>query len=156
VGGVWVFGLRLPRRTQCALQGKRKPNAPAPRGIVYRILVNIRPIARCLVISSRTVYILEYILNLVLEYGCYNSKLRSGILNNFTKKYCSTPLSNRVEMDQEPLIYITQQENFKKMLGKYKKSRILIARQHFSMALLWEQLHRDFLRFVHWSRPCGR
>jgi hypothetical protein len=42
-----------------------------------------------------------------------------------------------------------QQENFKKMLGKYEKSQILIARQHFSMALLWEQLHRDFLRFAH-------
>ena len=89
-------------------------------------------------------------------YGCYNSKLRSGLLNNFTNKYRVTTLSNRVEMDQEPQIYTTQQENFKKILGKYGKSRILIARQHFSMALLLGQLHRDFLRFVNWSRPCGR
>jgi hypothetical protein len=59
-------------------------------------------------------------------------------------------------MDQEPLIYTTQQENFKKMLGKYEKSIILIARQHFSMALLWGQLHRDFLRYVNWSQPCGQ
>ena len=50
-------------------------------------------------------------------------------------------------MDQEPQIYTTQQENFKKMLGKYEKSRFLIARQHFSMVLLWKQLHWDFLRF---------
>jgi hypothetical protein len=42
------------------------------------------------------------------------------------------------------------------MQGKYEKSRILIARQHFSMALLWGQLHRDFLRFVNWSQACGR
>ncbi len=59
-------------------------------------------------------------------------------------------------MDQEPQTYTTQQENFKKMLGKYGKSRILIASQHFSMVLLWRQLHRDFLRFVNWSRPSGR
>ena len=42
-----------------------------------------------------------------------------------------------VEMDQDLQIYRMQQENFKKMLGKYEKSRILIAMQHFSMALLW-------------------
>ena len=39
---------------------------------------------------------------------------------------------------------------------KYGKSRILIARQHFSMVLLWRQLHRDFLRCANWSRPSGR
>jgi hypothetical protein len=39
-------------------------------------------------------------------------------------------------MDQDPQTYKMQQENFKKMLGKYEKSRILIASQHFSMALL--------------------
>ena len=33
VGGVCVFGLLLPCRTQCVLQGKREPNAPTPRGI---------------------------------------------------------------------------------------------------------------------------
>ena len=59
-------------------------------------------------------------------------------------------------MDQDPQTYKMQQENFKKKLCKYGKSRFLIARQHFSMALLWGQLHRDFLRFVNWSRPCGR
>jgi hypothetical protein len=59
-------------------------------------------------------------------------------------------------MDQDPQIYRTQQENFKKKLCKCGKSRFLIAREHFSMALLWGQLHRDFLRFVNWSRPYGR
>jgi hypothetical protein len=58
-------------------------------------------------------------------------------------------------MDQEPQIYRTQQGNFKKISKKF-----LIARQHFSMALLcmllWGQLNRDFLRFVNWSRPSGR
>jgi hypothetical protein len=53
-----------------------------------------------------------------------------------------------VEMDQEPQIYKMQQENFKTMFGKYGKSRFLIAMEHFSMALLWGQLHRDFLRFA--------
>jgi hypothetical protein len=53
-----------------------------------------------------------------------------------------------VEMDQDSQIYKMQQENSKKMLHKYAKTRFLIARQHFSMALLWRQLHRDFLRFV--------
>jgi hypothetical protein len=49
-----------------------------------------------------------------LEYGCYNSKLRSGLSNNSTIKYCITPLSNMVDMDQDRQIYRTQQENFKK------------------------------------------
>ena len=44
----------------------------------------------------------------------------------------------------------------KKMLRKYEKTRILIASQHFSMVLLWRQLHRDFLRFDNWTRPSGR
>ena len=37
----------------------------------------------------------------------------------------------------------------------YGKSRTLVARQHFSMMLLWRQLHREFLRFVNWTRPSG-
>jgi hypothetical protein len=61
-----------------------------------------------------------------------------------------------VEMDQDRQIYRTQQENFKKKLCKYGKSRILIDSQHFSMVLLWGQVHRDFLRFVNWTRPSGR
>ena len=84
-------------------------------------------------------------------------QLRSGLLNNFMKKYHSrTPLSNRVEMDQDCQIYRTQQENFKKKLCKYGKSRFLIARLHFSMVLLWGQLHRDFLRFANWTSSSGR
>jgi hypothetical protein len=59
-------------------------------------------------------------------------------------------------MDEDHQTCTTKQENFRKMLGKFEKSRILIAMQHFSMALLWGQLHRDFLRFVNWSRTCGR
>jgi hypothetical protein len=35
-----------------------------------------------------------------------------------------------VEINQDPQIYRTQQGNFKKMLSKYEKSRILIAREH--------------------------
>ena len=38
----------------------------------------------------------------------------------------------------------------------YGKSRILIARQHFSMVILWRPLHRDFLRFANWTRTSGR
>jgi hypothetical protein len=43
-------------------------------------------------------------------------------------------------------------------LRKTAKSRISIARLHFSMVLLWGQLHtsRDFLRFANWTRPSGR
>ena len=37
----------------------------------------------------------------LLHYGCYNSKLRSMLLNDSTKKYCSTDLSNRVEIYQD-------------------------------------------------------
>jgi hypothetical protein len=44
-------------------------------------------------------------------------------------------------MNQERQTYTMQQENFKKMLGKYGKSGILIARLHFSMVLLRRQLH---------------
>ena len=47
-------------------------------------------------------------------YGCYNSKFRSGLLNNATKKYRGVDLSKNVEMDQDHLIYTTQQENVKK------------------------------------------
>jgi hypothetical protein len=65
-------------------------------------------------------------------------------------------VSNSVEMDQEPQIYRTQQENFKKKLCKYGKSRFLIARLHFSMVVLWGQLHRDFLRFANWTSSSGR
>jgi hypothetical protein len=57
-----------------------------------------------------------------------------------------------VEMDQDCRIYRTQQENFKKKLCKYGKSRFLIAILHFLMALLWGQLHRDFLRFANWTK----
>jgi hypothetical protein len=84
----------------------------------------------------------------VCEYGCYNSKLRSGLLNNFTKKYCGTPLSNRVEMDQDHPPAQRNKKISKKMLRKTAKLRILIASQHFSMVLLWGQLHRDVLRFA--------
>ena len=59
-------------------------------------------------------------------------------------------------MDEDRQPYTMQQENFKKMWGKYEKSRILIARLHFSMVILWRQLHKDFLRFVNWTRPSGR
>jgi hypothetical protein len=51
-------------------------------------------------------------------------------------------------MDQDSQTYTAQQENFKKMLCKTAKSRILIASQHFSMVLLWRQLHKNFLRFA--------
>jgi hypothetical protein len=61
-----------------------------------------------------------------------------------------------VEMDQGRQTYTTQQENFKKLLHKYGKSRILNARLHFSMVLLWEQLHKNFLRFaIELARPDG-
>jgi hypothetical protein len=53
-----------------------------------------------------------------------------------------------VEMDQDPQIYKMQQENFKKKVVQVWKITILIARPHFSMVLLWGQLHRDFLRFA--------
>ena len=59
-------------------------------------------------------------------------------------------------MDQDRQTYTMRQEIFKKMLRKYGKSQILIASQHFSMVLLWRQLHRDFLRFDNWTRPSGR
>ena len=61
-----------------------------------------------------------------------------------------------VEMDQDPQTYKMQQENFKKKLCKYGKSRFLIARLHFSMVVLWGQLHRDFLRFANWTSSSGR
>jgi hypothetical protein len=47
-----------------------------------------------------------------------NPKLRSGLLNNSTKKYCGTDLSNMVEMDQDPKVYRTQQENLKKNVAQ--------------------------------------
>ena len=59
-------------------------------------------------------------------------------------------------MDQDPQTYKMQQENFKKKLCKYGKSRFLIARLHFSMVVLWGQLHRDFLRFANWTSSSGR
>jgi hypothetical protein len=43
-----------------------------------------------------------------------------GRLNNFTKNYYGSPLSNRVQMDQDRQPSTTQQENFKKeLLRKY-------------------------------------
>jgi hypothetical protein len=57
-------------------------------------------------------------------------------------------------MDQDP--ESTERNKKKKMLRKYEKSRILIAREHFSMALLWGQLHRNFLRCaIELDRPDG-
>ena len=44
----------------------------------------------------------------------------------------------------------------KKMLHKYGKTQILIARLHFSMVVLWGQLHKDFLRFANWTSSSGR
>jgi hypothetical protein len=59
-------------------------------------------------------------------------------------------------MDEDCPIYTTRQENLKKKLCKYGKSRFLIPRLHFSMVLLWGQLHRDFLRFANWTSSSGR
>jgi hypothetical protein len=66
------------------------------------------------------------------------------------------PPSNRVQMDQDRHKPTRRNNKISKMLHKYGKSRILIARQHFSMVLLWRQLHRDFLRFATWTRPSRR
>jgi hypothetical protein len=52
-----------------------------------------------------------------------------------------------VEMDEDLQIYRTQQENFKKKLCKYGKSRFLIPRLHFSMVLLWGNGVVTFTRF---------
>jgi hypothetical protein len=59
-------------------------------------------------------------------------------------------------MNQERQTHTMQKENFKKILHTYGKSNILIARQHFSMVLLWRQFHRVFLRFDNLTRPSGR
>ena len=61
-----------------------------------------------------------------------------------------------VHMDQDRQPYTMQQEIFKKILGKYGKSPILIGRLDFSMVLLWRQSRRDFPRFANWTRPSGR
>jgi hypothetical protein len=53
-----------------------------------------------------------------------------------------------MQMEQDRQTCTTPQENFKKMWGKHGKSRILIASLHFSMVILWRQLHKDFLKFV--------
>jgi hypothetical protein len=59
-------------------------------------------------------------------------------------------------MDKYGQTCITQQESFEKKFCKYRKSRIFIASQHFSMVLLWGQLHKKFLRFANRTRPSGR
>jgi hypothetical protein len=70
-------------------------------------------------------------------------------LNNFTKKYRGIDLSNMVEMEQDHQIYRTQQENFKtKVVQVWKITNFDRQAEHFSMVLLWGQLHRDFLRFA--------
>jgi hypothetical protein len=61
-----------------------------------------------------------------------------------------------VEMDRGRQTYTMQQNISEKMLDEDGKSRNLIARLHFSMVLLWRQLHRDFPRFANWSRSSGR
>ena len=55
---------------------------------------------------------------LAATFGCYNPKCRSRHLNNFTQKYYESPLSNRVEMDQDCQAYATQNENFKKNVAQ--------------------------------------
>ena len=69
-----------------------------------------------------------------------NSDPGSWIIPQKKHRGTCTHLSNRVEIDQERQNRLAQQEKFKKILGKYWKSQILIARQHFSMVLLWRQL----------------
>ena len=44
---------------------------------------------------------------------------------------------------------------FQKNVAQVWKSQFLIARLHFSMVLLWGQLHRDFLRFADWTSSSG-
>ena len=46
--------------------------------------------------------------------------------------------------------------SFKKMLRKTWISRLLTARQHISMVLLWRQLDRKFPMFAYWNRPSAR
>ena len=61
-----------------------------------------------------------------------------------------------MQMEQDRQTCTAPRENFKnKMSSKYWKSRVLIARLHFSMVIIWRQLHQDFLRFVNWTRPSG-
>jgi hypothetical protein len=77
------------------------------------------------------------------------------IILHITEKYCDTPYQTWWKRNKTAKP--TQcNKKFKKMLHKYGKSQILIARQHFSMALLWRQLHSDFMRFANWTRPFGR
>jgi hypothetical protein len=58
-------------------------------------------------------------------------------------------------MGQDRQPYVIQQEKIPKNIVDYGKSRILVARQHFSMELLWRQLREEFFRFVNSTRPSG-
>jgi hypothetical protein len=82
-------------------------------------------------------------------YGCYNSKLRSGLLNNPPRNIGVPLYQTGWKWTKTPEFTERNKKISKKMLRKYEKSRILMAREHFSMGLLWGQLHRDFLRFAY-------
>ena len=59
-------------------------------------------------------------------------------------------------MEQDRQTCTTPQENSKKCGARMKNQKNLIARLQFSMMILWRRLHRDFLRFVNWTRPFER
>ena len=80
--------------------------------------------------------------------GCYNSRLRSVILNISKKKVTGYPPIKKNANGARPPNLHNATRKFKKMRGKDRKSKILIARLPFSMMILWRRLHRDFLRFV--------
>ena len=58
------------------------------------------------------------------------------------------PIKQNANGAGPPNLHYATRKFQKKKWGKHGKSRILIARLHFSMVILWRQLHIDFLRFV--------
>ena len=74
----------------------------------------------------------------------------------FPKKYWGTPLSKKKQMEQDRQTCSTPRENSRKWGARIENQKNLIARLPFSMMILWRRLHRDFLRFVNWTRPSGR
>ena len=59
-------------------------------------------------------------LSTMVCYGCYNPKLRSGLLNNSTKKYCGTPIKHGGNGPRPPNLQNATRKLQKKVVQVWK------------------------------------
>jgi len=90
---------------------------------------------------------------ITLAYGCYNLKLRSGILNISKTSIGVPPYQTKCKWSRTAKPSQRHKKIPKKKWGKYGKSQFFGARLHFSMVILCRQLQKDFYEVARGQHP---